>query len=420
MPGRVGIGLAMAPPGREEFSSETVVAVLVTYWSAVRGPTHSMIFLEQRTVMSQDELDFLGRFALLSAVAHDEKVGTCFTALQELDVGVTSVLFQAMCPATKLDVQYCLSVAVRDECIDRYVSLSAAVNERLAIVVEKLTSIIGRNPGVGDAVVAESASHVKSLLSHLDIWMEAVVPPCNSIADTLFGNEDNVTKAEKDFLSAAITAHCTCHQRSLIVSSSPTTIDKWIRTLCLISTPEVMQCSLLFSSQFNEEKKKKKKRKADGGNHVVGRGLEETNSTRTLPQQDGSVEALSPKSSFEEQGAEAHTPGSLPTFTPLDAADTAKAGQGEDAEGNGGSGAASGVLRGYTPDIFLQGLLAGAMDISKSDVALSRYPPCVVDVDAMVIMWPTTVCQNLLFTVLLHPTVPYITTELPYRRERKG
>eukprot|EP01061_Rhynchopus_euleeides_P002198 TRINITY_DN11690_c0_g1_i1.p1 TRINITY_DN11690_c0_g1~~TRINITY_DN11690_c0_g1_i1.p1 ORF type:complete len:563 (+),score=170.88 TRINITY_DN11690_c0_g1_i1:56-1690(+) len=371
MPGRIGAtGMAIPPAGREELSSETVVAVLVTYWSAVRGPTHSLIFLEQRTNMPQEELDFLGRFALLSAVAHNEK-GSTFTVLQELDVGVTSVLFQAMCPVTKMDVQYCLSVAVRSECIDRYVSLSTTVNERLDWVVDQLTMALSRDPDV-DELVGETAPHVASFLQHLDVWMQAVVPPCSNISETIFG-DDNLTTAEKDFIASAITAHCTCHQRSLIVSSSPVRINKWIRTLCLVSTPEVAHCSLLINDESGDGAPRRRRRKTK--KRTSQPQLDTTESNLTLPQGQGA-------------SLLAGTPSDL--NTPLDVAETAAlqstARSFVTSPANSPRDYGSDSY-GDTPDLYLQGMVSRPRP-AVSDEVPSRYSPCVLDVDNKVIYWP--------------------------------
>ena len=328
----IGAGLTVQDPGKDYFRSETVVAIIVSYWNAIRGPTHSMIFLEERTQMEQEELDFLGRFALLSAVAHDEQQGISFTTLKQLEIGVTSVLFQALCPTIKQDVQYCLSVVVRDECINRYVSLSPSVNERLELVVSKLKGAISTHRQRMSDLMDESMVSIGLFLRHLSVWMRAVVPPF-AIEDTIFGWSEPLPQTELDFIAAAVTAHCTCHQRSLIVSAMPATIDKWIKALCLMSAPEVAHFSLCSSTA--RKKRHRARRQAD------------------------------------DEGSETND---------------AAAWQGLDEAAQ---------RPGYTPDLYIQGLIAGEQAIDKSEVQLSRYPPCVIDVDNMMILWPSTVCERI-------------------------
>eukprot|EP01059_Diplonema_ambulator_P033523 TRINITY_DN705_c1_g2_i1.p1 TRINITY_DN705_c1_g2~~TRINITY_DN705_c1_g2_i1.p1 ORF type:complete len:531 (+),score=155.60 TRINITY_DN705_c1_g2_i1:32-1594(+) len=229
-------------PVKQMVSSSTVMTVLVAHWDPVRGPSLALILRDEACSLDEDEIQFLGRFALLSAVPQGEVSGITYTSLPQLDVGVTAVLFQApILGKPDTHVQYCMNIVVPLHKTDRFVYLSASVNDRLEWTLNEFLMLLKKDITRED-LANEFRKSLSLFITHLDTWMAAIVPPDFPISATIL-NEPNV---DKDFLAAVISTHLTYHQRTVIKSHSPATANLWLRALILHSSPDVWQLSRLL------------------------------------------------------------------------------------------------------------------------------------------------------------------------------
>eukprot|EP01064_Diplonema_japonicum_P035714 TRINITY_DN7824_c3_g1_i2.p1 TRINITY_DN7824_c3_g1~~TRINITY_DN7824_c3_g1_i2.p1 ORF type:complete len:545 (+),score=84.18 TRINITY_DN7824_c3_g1_i2:84-1637(+) len=229
-------------PLKKSFASSTVVAVLLAHWDPVRGPSLTMILKEEACALEEDEIEFVGRFALLSAVPQGEVSGITYTSLPQLNVGVTAVLFQApLLGKPDTNVQYCMNLVVPEHKTDRFVYLSSSVNDRLQWILNRLLALLSSDITREDFCSA-FMKPLSLFIAHLDVWVSSTIPPDMHINATIL-NDGTI---DKDFLAAVISTHLTYHQRTVIRSRRPLMANLWLRALCLQSSPDVWQLSRLL------------------------------------------------------------------------------------------------------------------------------------------------------------------------------
>ncbi|KAJ9449948.1 hypothetical protein DIPPA_27308 [Diplonema papillatum] len=354
------LGSRMKRPVKLPLASNAVLALIISHWDPVCGPTAFAMMEHENHHLDEGKLEFLSRFALISAVGNQvESDGISFTSLPQLSVGVTSMLFRA--PVITLPdgptVQYCLTLVVQESITNRYVYLSNSVNDRLFHIVWKFQHLLkdkAEKP-TQESVMRELLRYVNPFLQHLDAWLPAAVPPNMPVSQTIFGDPPS-DRWFRDFLAQVITTHLTFHQRTIVRGSDPRQVNMWIRALLLVSSPEAWQLSALLPE---------KRERAGFHSRVPTSPMSavHTSSDPTI------IAVNSPVASAHEEGSPS---GVLSPGSPF------------------GQSAGPAAARPYVPDLYIQGITTST-PIPDADVQLSRFPSCIIDVDSNTI----SVCKPL-------------------------